>query len=505
MSILLRAVYIALQISPYIGLLIAAPYVVIQYKERKSIPVARCTYIYLFALYALTAYFMTMLPFPTRQSVAEMTTPYVQLIPFAGVADFINNSGISEIGMVIPALTGGILWGMLFNVLMLLPLGFGLRFLFQCSFPKTLLIGFLTSLFFELTQLSGLFFVYPRPYRIFDVDDLITNTLGVVIGYAIVPLLARFLPSPSAQTPNRLALGLEVSLRRRFLAAVVDNLIVLLPMALCILIVPQWKSAVFSGNMSQWFLPVFGLYTCLMLLTTGLGVRLFHGKTIGYRIFGLQLHANERPAPSLLQCLLRALLSYGGVLAMPLWVAYFLSRAADASGLTGVVCVGLSVVCAVLYSWFLLVVLLNGITHGRPLFYDKATKTHLRFRHDGRCAAHIRLIKAQTLHNETVDTFAAAVYESLLNEGASEKSAMRVRLLAEGVMLEWIAGGLDGAPCELMLDSRFLRKTLILGAVGKEVPRKQNADDYYQMLGGLRLTFETHYSGNRNLCAIDIA
>ena len=31
---------------------------------------------------------------------------------------------------------------------------------------------------FELTQLSGLYFIYPRSYRLADVNDLINNTVG---------------------------------------------------------------------------------------------------------------------------------------------------------------------------------------------------------------------------------------------------------------------------------------------------------------------------------------
>lgn len=43
------------------------------------------------------------------------------------------------------------------------------------------------SLVFELTQLSGLFGLYPRPYRLADVDDLMTNTLGGMVGYWLRP------------------------------------------------------------------------------------------------------------------------------------------------------------------------------------------------------------------------------------------------------------------------------------------------------------------------------
>ena len=54
---------------------------------------------------------------------------------------------------------------------------------------------FLLSLFFELTQLTGLYFIYPRPYRLFDVDDLMINMLGGILGYFIMNKLKVLLPS----------------------------------------------------------------------------------------------------------------------------------------------------------------------------------------------------------------------------------------------------------------------------------------------------------------------
>ena len=48
------------------------------------------------------------------------------------------------------------------------------------------LLGFGLSLTVELTQLTGLWGVYPCPYRQFDVDDLILNTAGVALGVVLV-------------------------------------------------------------------------------------------------------------------------------------------------------------------------------------------------------------------------------------------------------------------------------------------------------------------------------
>lgn len=42
------------------------------------------------------------------------------------------------------------------------------------------LAGFAVSLFVEFTQLTGNWFLYPCPCRLFDVDDLIASTVGAL-------------------------------------------------------------------------------------------------------------------------------------------------------------------------------------------------------------------------------------------------------------------------------------------------------------------------------------
>ena len=81
-----------------------------------------------------------------------------------------------------------------YNILLTIPFGIYLRYYFNCSFKKTFILTFLLTLFFEGTQLSGLYGIYPRPYRLFDVDDLFLNTLGGIIGYGVTPIFSHFLP-----------------------------------------------------------------------------------------------------------------------------------------------------------------------------------------------------------------------------------------------------------------------------------------------------------------------
>ncbi|MEC2403373.1 VanZ family protein [Bacillus subtilis] len=69
------------------------------------------------------------------------------------------------------------------NLILLMPVGLLFPLLFnKLNVKRILLTGFFISLFIELIQLS--FSVYMGTiYRSFDVDDLILNTLGTLIGY----------------------------------------------------------------------------------------------------------------------------------------------------------------------------------------------------------------------------------------------------------------------------------------------------------------------------------
>lgn len=75
--------------------------------------------------------------------------------------------------------------GMILNAIMFAPLGFLLPAYFERYryWGRTLAAGFLTSLTAELIQLFTL--------RATDVDDLIMNTLGTVIGFLLAKLVFR--------------------------------------------------------------------------------------------------------------------------------------------------------------------------------------------------------------------------------------------------------------------------------------------------------------------------
>ncbi len=76
-------------------------------------------------------------------------------------------------------------FGMLMNVLLFLPLGVALPLLWKqgTSLGKTVLYGFTLSALIEFSQLFN--------HRATDVNDLIMNTLGTLLGYGIYALALR--------------------------------------------------------------------------------------------------------------------------------------------------------------------------------------------------------------------------------------------------------------------------------------------------------------------------
>lgn len=73
---------------------------------------------------------------------------------------------------------------MALNMLLFVPLGILLPLLWRsCRLYKTVAIGFSLSLLIELSQLFN--------YRATDIDDLLMNTLGTLLGYLLYTLLLR--------------------------------------------------------------------------------------------------------------------------------------------------------------------------------------------------------------------------------------------------------------------------------------------------------------------------
>lgn len=107
----------------------------------------------------------------------------------------------------------------LFNVVLFIPLGFIAQRFLQMKLPATLILALITTCLIETAQLTGLFGIYPYAYRTFEVDDIIFNTLGGVLGWFCAKLFARALPPQQIGTPS---ITHEPGLIRRLVALWID-------------------------------------------------------------------------------------------------------------------------------------------------------------------------------------------------------------------------------------------------------------------------------------------
>lgn len=224
MSAYLEPVRTALVTFPLLALVLALPFLVIVYRRYGAFSWWRAIVIYSFIFYLLSAYFLIILPLPSREAVAQFTGPKYNLTPFMALRYFVHTTVFVPTNphTWLAALKQSAFIQPFFNVVLTIPFGFYLRYYFKRSVPQIIMMSFGLSLFFELTQLSGLYGFYPRPYRLFDVDDLILNTTGGLLGGVLAPILMRALPSRDTMDAKSQARGVRVTLMRRFVAFLID-------------------------------------------------------------------------------------------------------------------------------------------------------------------------------------------------------------------------------------------------------------------------------------------
>lgn len=223
MTSYLEALRQAAILFPIIAVAFTIPYIAFNYHKYGSILSLRAVIVYTFILYLLCVYCLVILPLPSPEAAAQLHGHKAQLVPFAFVGDILRNCDFqwSRPETWLSVLGTSAFLTTAFNLLMTMPFGVYLRYYFQCRWFKTLALSFLLSLFFEVTQLTGLYFLYPGSYRLFDVDDLMVNTLGGMIGYG-GRAGRRFLPSRNEIDRASFVRGHQVSFLRRLVALVYD-------------------------------------------------------------------------------------------------------------------------------------------------------------------------------------------------------------------------------------------------------------------------------------------
>ncbi|MFB7813755.1 VanZ family protein [Paenibacillus chitinolyticus] len=178
------------------------PWLIYTYRKYNFLPFSTTLISFSFIFYFLAALFLVLLPLPEIRNTCSLQKPGTQhysLLPFQFIVDTFGNSGIvlSQPATYRLLFNQPSFYQAFFNFLLLLPFGVYLRYFFQDKkyWKKALGITFLLTLFYEVTQVTGIYGIYNCPYRIFDVDDLLLNTTGGVLGFFIAPAVLALFPS----------------------------------------------------------------------------------------------------------------------------------------------------------------------------------------------------------------------------------------------------------------------------------------------------------------------
>ncbi len=169
------------------GVVLFVGFVALSYRRRGSFSVLRAIAWAAALVYFWAIWTYTLLPLPDPAAIRCMPT---NLDPLAFL-DEIGAAVDRAQGRPVAALTDPAVLQITLNVVLFVPLGFFVRVLGGRGVVVAALGGLATSAVVELTQLTGVWGLYPCAYRVFDVDDLLTNTAGAVVGSVLAFVVPR--------------------------------------------------------------------------------------------------------------------------------------------------------------------------------------------------------------------------------------------------------------------------------------------------------------------------
>lgn len=225
--------YVAVLLGGMLFVALFAPLLALQSRRFGRLTLSRTIALALFSVYGVAIVSYTLLPFPARDWCATNASPPAQLRPFHSLDDIAESGSATSFAVL----------QVVFNVALFVPWGAFVRRYFGWSIAAATGSGFCVSLLVESTQGTGVWGVYGCAYRVADVDDLITNTTGALIGAALAPLLLGWVP-PAAQDRRSRGEPRSVTLVRRLAGMAID--VVTLYLAMGVLTV-TYRSIVHYG------------------------------------------------------------------------------------------------------------------------------------------------------------------------------------------------------------------------------------------------------------------
>jgi glycopeptide antibiotics resistance protein len=157
-----------------IGIAILAILLVILWRQKKSF-----SYLFFFSIfwiYLLYVVSVVVFPFPIIEiSAGEIFKPSINLIPlYFGLCSELPNACFMNI---------------VGNILITMPFGFGVSFIARVRAKDFLWLAFVVGFTFEGAQII-ISLIFRSPFRSIDINDVILNAIGVLLGYGCFRIFA---------------------------------------------------------------------------------------------------------------------------------------------------------------------------------------------------------------------------------------------------------------------------------------------------------------------------
>lgn len=275
---------VALGVWPFASVIFTLPILAFLYNRDGKLRFWSVVGAYLSVLYALGLVFFTLWPLPSGDSGLGITYGvHPQFNPLGFIGD-IRKDGLSAVFQIVA------------NIVFFVPLGFIFHRGCRLGFAKSVLFSFAVSLLIETAQLTGLFGIYPYSYRAFDVDDLIWNTSGALIGWIVAKAIGKVLP---VRSEDMRTIDLHPGLVHRSVAFILDMSIV----GICSLCMTTGVSLIayfigFSGERAAEIVEIMGLITSIVVfIILEVVIPWIHdGQTPGGSFVRMSIESHERDA-----------------------------------------------------------------------------------------------------------------------------------------------------------------------------------------------------------------
>lgn len=218
---------------PFMCILLTIPFIIARLIARRRATWGYVIFSYAFVLYLLGLGLFTLYPMPDNSaSFCAKQSLSPQLIPLHWIVDVAQPSKHITAALQIIA-----------NICFFMPLGAFVALYFRKHIRFAIAAGLGLSFLIEVAQLTGFFHIYPCSYRLFDVDDLVMNTLGAALGYTMTFRLKKYLKSQPLD-----AEPVKNNPANHFLAGCIDAVAIMLIASMSAMILRVYAPAIYQTS-----------------------------------------------------------------------------------------------------------------------------------------------------------------------------------------------------------------------------------------------------------------